>query len=109
MITVAEINDIDRLDHFRLAWRALLGKTKGATFAHSPEWLEHYWNHFGHNQRLRILFVTLGNKIIGIVPLVVKPVATKIGTVRVLTYPRMAGEHFTDRLVQIPLPPWSLQ
>lgn len=87
MITVAEINDIDRLDHFRLAWRALLGKTKGATFAHSPEWLEHYWNHFGHNQKLRILFVTLGNKIIGIVPLVVKPVTTKVGTMRVLTYP----------------------
>lgn len=87
MITVAEINDIDRLDHFRLAWRALLGKTKGATFAHSPEWLEHYWNHFGQDQKLRILFVTLGNKIIGVVPLVVKPVATKVGTMRVLTYP----------------------
>ncbi|QDT89788.1 GNAT family N-acetyltransferase [Gimesia algae] len=87
MITVAEINDIDRLDHFRLAWHALLGKTKGATFAHSPEWLEHYWNHFGHDQKLRILFITLGNKIIGIVPFVVKPVATKVGTMRVLTYP----------------------
>lgn len=87
MITVAEINDIDRLDHFRLAWRALLGKTKGATFAHSPEWLEHYWTHFGHDQKLRILFVTLGNKIIGIVPLVIKPVTTKVGVMRVLTYP----------------------
>ncbi len=87
MITVAEINDIERLDHFRLAWRDLLGKTRGATFAHSPEWLEHYWAHFGKGIKLRVLFVTLRNKIIGIVPLVVKPVATPLGTVRVLTYP----------------------
>jgi len=87
MITVAEINDIDRLDHFRLTWRALLGKTKGATFAHSPEWLEQYWSHFGKDLKLRVLLVTLRNKIIGIVPLVVKPVSTPLGTLRVLTYP----------------------
>ncbi len=87
MITVAEINDIDRLDNFRLAWHSLLGKTKGVTFAHSPEWLEHYWAHFGKGLKLRVLLITLGNKIIGIVPLVVKPVPTKMGTMRVLTYP----------------------
>ncbi|MDF1742402.1 MAG: hypothetical protein P1V19_01825 [Gimesia sp.] len=87
MITVAEINDIDRLDNFRLAWRSLLGKTKGVTFAHSPEWLENYWEHFGEGLKLRVLFITLGNKIIGIVPLVVKPVQTKMGTMRVLTNP----------------------
>ncbi|WP_298868332.1 hypothetical protein [uncultured Gimesia sp.] len=87
MITVAEVNDIDRLDNFRLAWRSLLGKTKGVTFAHSPEWLEHYWEHFGEGLKLRVLFITLGNKIIGIVPLVVKPVQTKMGTMRVLTNP----------------------
>ncbi|MFK7777343.1 MAG: hypothetical protein QM501_04390 [Gimesia sp.] len=87
MITVAEINDIDRLDNIRLAWHSLLGKTKGVTFAHSPEWLEHYWDHFGEGLKLRVLLVTLGNKIIGIVPLVVKPVPTKMGTMRVLTNP----------------------
>ncbi|MFH1302749.1 MAG: hypothetical protein ABIK07_16935, partial [Planctomycetota bacterium] len=87
MITVAEINDIDRIDNVRLAWRSLLGKTKGVTFAHSPEWLEHYWTHFGEGLKLRVLLITLGNKIIGIVPLVVKPVSTKMGTMRVLTYP----------------------
>lgn len=87
MITVAEINDIDRIDNFRLAWRSLIGKTKGATFAHTPEWLEHYCKHFGDGLKLRVLFVSLGNKIIGIVPLVVKPVTTKMGTMRVLTTP----------------------
>jgi len=87
MITVAEINDIDRIDNFRLAWRSLLGKTKGVTFAHSPEWLEHYWDHFGKGLKLRVLLITLGNKVIGIVPLVVKPVPTKMGTMRVLTNP----------------------
>lgn len=87
MITVAEINDIDRLDNFRLAWHSLLGKTKGVTFAHSPEWLEQYWDHFGSELKLRVLLITLGNKIIGIVPLVVKPVPTKMGTMRVLTNP----------------------
>jgi len=87
MITVAEINDIDRLDNVRLAWRSLLGKTKGATFAHSPEWLEQYWKHFGKGLKLRVLLITLGNKVIGIVPLIVKPVPTKMGTMRVLTNP----------------------
>lgn len=87
MITVAEINDIDQIDNFRLSWHALLAKTKGATFAHSPEWLELYWQHFGDGLKLKVLFVTLGNKIIGVVPLVVKPVSTKVGTLRVLTFP----------------------
>lgn len=102
MITVAEINDIDRIDNFRLAWRSLLGKTKGATFAHSPEWLEQYWEHFGEGLKLRTLMVTLGNKVIGIVPLVVKPVPTKMGTMHVLTYPLDGWGAFFSQIGQNP-------
>ncbi|WP_339732046.1 hypothetical protein [uncultured Gimesia sp.] len=102
MITVAEINDIDRIDNFRLAWRSLLGKTKGVTFAHSPEWLEQYWEHFGQDLKLRTLMVTLGNKVIGIVPLVVKPVPTKMGTMRVLTYPLDGWGAFFSQIGQNP-------
>ncbi|QDT42020.1 hypothetical protein Pan241w_21010 [Gimesia alba] len=102
MITVAEINDIDRIDNFRLAWRSLLGKTKGVTFAHSPEFLEQYWEHFGEGLKLRTLMVTLGNKVIGIVPLVVKPVPTKMGTMRVLTYPLDGWGAFFSQIGQNP-------
>lgn len=102
MITVAEINDIDRIDNFRLAWRSLLGKTKGVTFAHSPEFLEQYWEHFGAGLKLRTLMVTLGNKVIGIVPLVVKPVPTRMGTMRVLTYPLDGWGAFFSQIGQNP-------
>ena len=102
MITVAEINDIDRIDNFRLAWRSLLGKTKGVTFAHSPEFLEQYWEHFGAGLKLRTLMITLGNKVIGIVPLVVKPVPTKMGTMRVLTYPLDGWGAFFSQIGQNP-------
>lgn len=102
MIKVAEINDIERIDHFRLAWHELLGKTKGATFAHTPEWLERYWDAFGADLKLRTLIFTLGNKVIGIVPLVIKPVSTKLGLMRVLTYPLDSWGSFYGQIGQNP-------
>lgn len=90
-IDVHEINDIGQLDAYRLWWSALLGRTRGATFFQSLDWLEVYWRHYGDptgpNQRLRVLIVRAAGRPIGILPLVVRVEDTRAGHVRVLTYP----------------------
>jgi len=87
MIRVQEVDDIEQLAAYRLHWQALLGQTRGATFFHSLDWLEVYWRHFGHNQQLRVLLVYHDGSLLGILPLTLKNESTRLGTVRVLTYP----------------------
>jgi CelD/BcsL family acetyltransferase involved in cellulose biosynthesis len=87
MTCVEEINDIGQLAAYRAAWHALLAETSGASFFHSLEWLEVYWRHFGAGQRLRTLLVSQRGRPVGIVPLVVRRERTKVGWLRVLTYP----------------------
>jgi CelD/BcsL family acetyltransferase involved in cellulose biosynthesis len=87
MYTVREINDLDALAGVRASWSALLPQTPGASFFHALEWLETYWTHFGAGQRLRVLLVQEGDRVIGILPLVVRTRRGRIGSVRVLTYP----------------------
>jgi CelD/BcsL family acetyltransferase involved in cellulose biosynthesis len=87
MIHVQEINDIRQLAGYRLLWNALLPQTPGASFFHSLDWLEVYWRHFGGGQRLRVLAVCTEGRPLGILPLVVRTERTKVGSVRVLTYP----------------------
>lgn len=87
MRDVREINDIRELAEYRASWRSLLGKTAGGSFFQSLEWLEVYWRHFGAGQRLRALVVHCGGQVSGIVPLVVRREQTRLGEVRMLTYP----------------------
>ena len=84
---VEEVNDLEELGSYRLLWNSLLPQTRGATFFHSLDWLETYWRHFGHRQRLRVLVVAARGKPVGILPLAVRRERTRIGTVRVLGYP----------------------
>ncbi len=84
---VEPVNRIDDLSLYRVRWRELLDETPGATFFQSLEWLEVYWRHFGHKQRLRVLLVFQDDQLIGILPLVVRTERTKIGNLRFLTYP----------------------
>jgi CelD/BcsL family acetyltransferase involved in cellulose biosynthesis len=84
---VTEINRPEDLAALRLLWQALLGQTRGATFFHSLDWLEAYWRHYGHEQRLRVLVVRSGDEVLGIVPLVVRQERTRLGRLRMLTYP----------------------
>jgi CelD/BcsL family acetyltransferase involved in cellulose biosynthesis len=92
MAHVVEINQIEHLAYYRMAWRSLLAKTPHANFFQSFDWLEVYWRHFGEKQQLRVLLVfegdsVAGNKLVGILPLVVRTeIKNLIGT-RVLTYP----------------------
>ena len=87
MAQVLEINQIDQLAPFRQKWGSLLDQTCGASFFQSLEWLEVYWRHFGQGQKLRALVVLGENGPTGIVPLVVRSEATRIGRLRVLTFP----------------------
>ena len=84
---VIEINRIDDLESFRRCWQSLLQRTRGASFFQSLDWLEVYWRHFGASQKLRVLVVLGQEAPIGILPLTVMRERTRIGHVRVLTYP----------------------
>jgi CelD/BcsL family acetyltransferase involved in cellulose biosynthesis len=87
MAEVIEINTLEDLAPYRLAWSALLAQTSGATFFQTYDWLAAYWRHFGEGQRLRVLVITSCGEPIGIVPLCERTEASRLGEVRVLTYP----------------------
>lgn len=87
MSEIHEINDIEQLEDYRLVWNALLGQTRGASFFQTLDWLQCYWRHFGEGQRLWVLIVTSGGSPIGILPLTVVRETTRVGSLRVLTYP----------------------
>jgi CelD/BcsL family acetyltransferase involved in cellulose biosynthesis len=87
MPSVIEINDIAALAEQRAAWHRLLAATPHASFFQTPEWLEVYWRFFGRGQKLRVLLVEDAGELCGIVPLVVKREPTRLGRLRVLTYP----------------------
>ncbi len=87
MAQVVEINDLAELSSYRLLWTKLCSETTGASFFHSLDWLETYWQFHGARQRLRVLIVYAAESPIGILPLVVRRETTRLGTVRVLTYP----------------------
>jgi len=87
MADVVEINDLDELEQYRLAWNALLPQTPRASLMHTFEWLSTYWHYFGCEQRLRVLVVRSAGKPIGIVPLCVRTDPYRVGNARVLTYP----------------------
>lgn len=87
MINITEINDIRKLNDFRLLWKSLWQRTRGASFFQSFDWVETYWRHFGRSQSLKVLIATLAGQPIGILPLVVRTAESKFGPIRVLSYP----------------------
>lgn len=84
---VVEINDPVELEAYRAAWSGLLAQTRGASFFQSLEWLEAYWRFHGEHQRLRVLLVHDQDRLTGILPLAVRSEPTRLGGMRVLTYP----------------------
>jgi CelD/BcsL family acetyltransferase involved in cellulose biosynthesis len=87
MTDVVEINDPAELESYRLAWAALHGQTRAASFFQTLDWLQCYWKFYGQSQSLRVLVVSSGGSAIGIVPLTVLRERTRLGQLRVLTYP----------------------
>jgi CelD/BcsL family acetyltransferase involved in cellulose biosynthesis len=87
MIEVQEINNIEELAGYRLAWNSWLANSPRASFVNTFDWLENYWQHFGENQQLRALVVRSAGTPIGVLPLCVRRERYGVGSVRVLTYP----------------------
>jgi Acetyltransferase (GNAT) domain len=96
MIQVLEYNSIEDLSRIQTIWRELHSQTRNASFFQSWEWLHQYLIH-NKQVKIKVLSVSLAGKIIGIVPLVIKPVQTRLGTVRALTYPLDSwGIHYSS-------------
>ncbi len=87
MLKVREFNTIADLSHLRHTWAELLKQTADATWFHSLEWLETYWQFYGDSQQLRVLLIEEGHRPVGILPFVVINESRRVGAVKVLTYP----------------------
>jgi CelD/BcsL family acetyltransferase involved in cellulose biosynthesis len=87
MVEIVEVNDIEQLAQYRLLWNSLFAGTPNASFFLTFDWLDTYWRHFGHDQKLRVLIVYAAGAPIGILPLCVRSERYRVGRVRVLTYP----------------------
>jgi CelD/BcsL family acetyltransferase involved in cellulose biosynthesis len=87
MARVVEVNDLEELSEYRLLWNSLFRSTPNASFFLTYDWLETYWRHFGHDQKLKVLVVFAGGEALGILPLCVRTERYRLTTARVLTYP----------------------
>ena len=87
-VTVREVNDLGVLERYAAAWNRLLRETPGgASYFHSYDWFATYWQHYGADQRMRVLLVLDDGRLAGIVPLVVVRERTRLGRLRSLRYP----------------------
>ena len=84
---ILEINNIEQLEQFKTDWDILFRDTPGATYFQSFNWLKAYWRHFGTGNTLRTLLLIEQDQPIAIVPFVVRQEETRVGRLRVLTYP----------------------
>lgn len=87
MFQVTEINTIEELRTYKLAWEELWSRGRSKRFQLSFAWLEAYWEHAEHDRSLKVLVATLANRVIGILPLVTKKTESRLGSVNILTYP----------------------
>lgn len=88
MSRVVEVNCIEHLQRYRLAWSALWRRTRRASFTQSLDWFDAAFRCDEQIIRPRVLIVEDDNdEPIGILPLVVREEATNVGPVRVLGYP----------------------
>ena len=85
--SVAEIRSLDELASIEQTWLSLLEQTSGADIFLTPTWLETQLKHFGDEVELRFLVVSHDDQPSGILPLVIVPYRSNLGTFRVLTYP----------------------
>ena len=85
MLTTIEYNQIEGIEAIRADWHQLLVAESRASFFHTPEWLEAYWKFFATDKELRILAIFNQKALIGIVPLEVHSVLTKLGSLKVMT------------------------
>lgn len=61
------------------SWNKILSQTACTNVQLTYEWLSTWWEVFGDNERLSLITVTDGGKIIGIAPLIITKVISKAG------------------------------
>ncbi len=91
MITIQELTRPEQFAEHRLLWRTLQAQTPRGTFFQSREWLDHYLRQQGDAVQLRTLVVSIGPQPIGILPLVIRKITTRLGTLRALMCPWADG------------------
>ena len=87
MPDVLEVTTQEELESRRLDWKLLAAKTRAPHICHSIDWIQLAMEHH-YPQEWRVLFVYIGRKPIGIVPLTVSERRTPFGRFRVLAYPQ---------------------
>ncbi len=87
MFQVFEVNSIEELSTYRLAWEELWNRGRSRRFQLSFPWLEAYWKYSGTDRNLKVLVATLAGRVIGILPLVSKKIESRLGPLNVVTYP----------------------
>lgn len=87
MPDVKLLHDWSAVAKLRDDWRRLHAATPAATFFQSLDWLETYWKFYGEGQMLRVFAIREAGEVSGIVPLVILEESSKLGPLRILTYP----------------------
>lgn len=87
MSQVEELQDWSAVVALRDDWNRLFAQSPSASFFQSFDWLETYWRFYGSGQSLRVMVVREAGAVAGIVPLALIHEPSKLGAVRVLTYP----------------------
>lgn len=87
MAEVIEVNSLEELASYQLAWNALFRQTPDATFFHTYDWFVTFWQHHDADMRMRVLVVRAAGTTIGILPLVEMNQQHRLSTIRVLSYP----------------------
>lgn len=92
MPRVVEINCLEHLQAYRLAWSSLWRRTKRASFTQTLDWFSAYCQFDAAVIRPRALLVLSDeDEVLGILPLVVREETTSLGTMRVIGFPLALG------------------
>ncbi|MEZ5950250.1 MAG: GNAT family N-acetyltransferase [Planctomycetaceae bacterium] len=86
MFQVVEMNTLAELKAYRMAWEDLWLRGRTQRYSLSSDWFEAYAR-LVSDRGMKVLVISLAGKVIGILPLVLKQVHTRLGSQRVLTYP----------------------
>lgn len=86
MLTVDEMDSLGDLTSHRLVWRSLLSRTPNASVLQSREWFEQSFANRPAGSRPCVLTICSQGRPVGLLPMVVQPRTTGVGTLRVLSY-----------------------
>ena len=84
---IHEVREISELESYREAWQRLHAITPGASFFQSIDWFRARLRHGTRDLGFRVLIVQRNGEVQGIVPLVIQRETTRLGPVRILTFP----------------------